>query len=386
MLEIDPVTVLNALQIVFEDICVAKILESRIEGAPSFGNFIESLLFERETGTFLYYLIANFILKTTAFNYVNLKKSIYMDIARYLMRNHVFSVSTPIYGGTIDDYINNFSSRIEVNLYFSELSVEEKGSLLLTMLKKSGQISEPEMAILYKIAELSPYTEVLVYLLEQKKEYSKCVNYFIKCQSFSVKKKVFAWLDEVFAKISEKDRELLKSDVMESLSAFVEIDSDLTAKIVTNWYAGRHIEVVRKLDNAPKLQMKYLGELTKEALEEDLVFRYVVLLCQNDPKAVLPFLSGREDYNIDESLEECLKNNVVEAAAFLHEKLGNIQDALQLLRDRAEANKRILSSAIESLQPIPKDIVEMIYSDIKKCIDLCLRNSKRLDAAESEEH
>ena len=385
-LEFDSVTTLNVFWTVFEDKEVARIIEKRLDGAPSFQTIVDSLLCQRELSSFLFHQIANFIVRTALLDYVSLSKEVYMKVIIYQMQEHRFTYSSPIYASNIDEYITNFSFRTDVNLPFVDLSIEEKGSLLLTQLKKCGDLSEAELNTLYKIAELSPYTEVQVYLLEVKKEYLRCVTYFINCQSDLVKKKVFTWLNDVFTKISESDREKLKSEVMNSLGAFVEIDSDLTAKIVTDWYSSNHIQIVRKLDNAPKLQMKYLGELAKESLDEDLVHRYIVLLCQNDPKAVLPFLASREDYNFEECLVHCEEYKVVEAAAYIHEKLGNTQEALNMLLSRAEANKKIVTERIRNREPIPKAITELIHSDIKECIDCCLRNASKLDAAEAEEH
>ena len=386
LLEADPVATLNVIWLVFQETAAVNVIKNCLELAPSFQEIVDHLLFQRDIGSFLYHLIAHFIIKTAPFTYVNLKSDVYMKLLKYLMQERKFITASQIYASNIDEYVENFSVRTEVNLPFTEISIEEKGSLLLIILKKCGKLNETDIHDLYKIAELSPYTEVQVYLLELKGEYAKCVNYFIKCTSEVVRKKVFTWLHDVFSEITEAEREHLKKEVMSCLSSLVDIDSDLTAKIVTDWYQGKHIEVVRKLDNAPKLQMKYLGELTKGTLDEDLVHRYIILLCQNDSKSVLPFLSGREDYNLDYSLEQCIKYNVIEGSAYLNEKLGNIKDALDLLLNRAEKNKRLLSDRIKNREPIPKDITEIIYNDIKKCIELCLRNASRLDAAESEEH
>jgi Golgi CORVET complex core vacuolar protein 8 len=386
IIQYDSATFLNVLWIVFEDENIYKIISTRKEGAPSYTEIIDSLLYKREKNSFLYRQLSQFILKTCSLNRINLNKNIYMEAMKNLMGENKFSTSPYIFAKTIDEYINNFSNRPDFNVAFTEFSIVEKGSLLLKMLKKSGEITEIELNELYKIAQLSPYTEVIVYLLELKKDYSNCLKYFIKCESQIVRKKVFDWLKELFEKIPEEDRELLKADVLNSLGDFVEIDSDLTAKIVTDWYQNEHILIVRKLDNAPKLQMKYLRELAKETLDKDLVFRYVSLLCENEPSSVLPFLSSREDDNADEYLEQCIRYNIVEAIAFLHEKLGNIQAALEVLIIRAEENKKKLAEIIQTHGPIPKDIAELINNDMKKCISLCLRNAKRLDAIECEEH
>lgn len=383
LLSQDPVTFLNTLFLLFSTPAALQVL---CDSTPTYMDVINTLTFQRELSSYLFYLISQFILKTANIPLVVLDKSIYMRVIRYTLEGHKFNTASPIYASNIDQYICAFLYRNDVNPALEELSVEEKGSLLMQSLKKCGGLDASEISQLYSPAELSPYTEVQVYLLELKKEYATCVKYFIKCQSEIVRKKVFDWLDGVLEKISEADREKLKSEVMNCLADFVDIDSDATAQIVNDWYEGEHLEIVRKLDNAPKLQMKYLGELAKDALDEDLVFKYVVLLCENSKDQVLPFLSGREDYNIEDCLTQCLKHKVIEASAFLHEKLGNIQEALNLLLNRADENKSILSSKLKNREIIPKDLLDLIQSDIKKCIELCLRNLDRLDSTECEEH
>lgn len=386
LLETDSVTCLSVFSLLFKENNSGKVLEKIVDGVVLYQQIVDALLDQREIGSFLYHQIAYFILKTAMFSYVNLTKEVYMANILYLMQEHKFSYASTIYANSIDEYIVNFTLRTDVNPPFTDLTIEEKGSFLLTILKKCGELTENELKSLNKAAELSPYTEVQVYLLELNKDYLKCVSYFIRCQSELVRKKVFPWLNEVFTRISDSEREKLKSEVMNSLSAFVEIDSDQTAKIVTDWYQNNHITIVRKLDSTPKLQMKYLGELAKDTLDEDLVQRYIELLCQNDPNALVLFLSGREDYSLEETLEKCLTYNVVEATVFIYEKLGSIQEALDVLLNRAENNKKILAEKIQNRQPIPKDITELIRLDIKKCIDMCLRNSKKLDSTEAEEY
>jgi hypothetical protein len=379
----DSVTFLNTLFCLFANQAAVQVL---CESTPSYSAIIEILTFQREISSYLYYQIIQFLLKIASFPQIQLEKAVYMRIINYTLGNHRFQSASPIYATTIDEYINAFLYRNDINPAFEELTIEEKGSLLLHAIKKCGKLETSEISEIYKRAELSPFTEVQVYLLELRKDYSTCVKYFIKCQSEIVRKKVFEWLNDVFETIEEDDREKLKKEVMESLAEFVDIDSDATAKIVNDWYEGEHLEIVRKLDNAPKLQMKYLGELAKDALDEDLVFKYVILLCENEKDSVFKFLSERDDYNIEDCLHQCLKHNVVEAAAFLHEKLGNIQDALDLLLSRAQENTKTLTFKLKNREIIPKDLLENIHEDIRKCIKLCIRNLSRLDSAECEEH
>lgn len=93
-------------------------------------------------------------------------------------------------GSTIENYLSHTYDGPEFSSNF-ELSVEEKGQLILKMLKNCDCLTDEEVNELFKICSKSPYTEVLVYLLELKRDYAGCVESFIKAENLQIKKKVF---------------------------------------------------------------------------------------------------------------------------------------------------------------------------------------------------
>ena len=113
-----------------------------------------------------------------------------------------------------------------------DYSIEQKSELILKLIKNYSDYSDNELEELYKIAVNSPYTEVLVHLLELKKDYNKCFLAFLQCNNLEVRKKVFEWLGVSFSKLSGSELDILKSQVVEGLNFLVDIDSDKTAKIV----------------------------------------------------------------------------------------------------------------------------------------------------------
>ena len=380
LLQMDSVAVLGVLWIAFEESAPAAVVCAGAEGSPSYLELVGKLQSVCTHGTFLFHQFNVFVLKTAELEHVVLSKEIYIEVAKYFLTTNRPFNNDVVTARDIDQYITNYAKMADKNRQFISFSDEEKGNLLLKLLRKF-EISSKDVMELYAFAENSKLTELQIYLLEKKKEYSKCVRKFVECPVLEIQRKVFRWLNEVFKDLSIAEQEMLKTELMIYLNQLVEIDSDLTAKFVTEWYQNKHLEIVRKLNNAPKLQMKYLGELVKEAIEEDLVFKYVVLLCQNDPKKVKSFLEHREDYNFDECLIECMKYQVVEAAAFLHEKLGNVKDALDLLINRAERYKNDFLNNSKLLE-----CIDFIEEDIQQCILLCSRNVSRLDYTEIEEY
>jgi hypothetical protein len=369
---------------IFKETLPKEVLTDPSCTSPTYMDLIMKLKEICAPGTFLYHQFFLFTLKTATLDYVSLEKSICVEVARYFLSQSRPSQIISIFATSIDDYINFYCNLQDKNQVFTEFTTEEKSQLLLSMLKKH-QMSQKEIEEISFLASKTSFIELIIYLLELAKDYSGCVRNFVQCEVEETRKKVFPWLNEIFAVISsnEYEKNKLKDCLMTNLNKLVEIDSDLTAKLVTDWFQNQHLDIVRKLNNAPKLQMKYLGELVnlQDQIEEDLIFKYLILLCQHEPSKVINFLESRNDYNLDECLNECIKYQVIEAAAYLHEKLGSVKDALDLLLGRAQSNKNEFLNGGKSFEVIPE-----IEKDIKQCILLCNRNVDRLDMNEIEEY
>lgn len=382
LLQMDSFVTLLVVWEIFEESLPKEIILKGGEGVPSFTNIVQKLKEICAPGSFLYHQFFLFVLKTATLDFVVLSKEIYLETVKYFLTfNRPYSIM-PLFAANIDEYITMYHKLADKNQIFAEFFVEEKGALLLKILQKHP-LESKEIEDIYRLSESSPYIEVIIYLLEVKKNYPKCVQNFIECENEDIRKRVFPWLNNIFRTISQSEKEELKTYLMINLNRLVEIDSDQTAKLVTEFFQNQHLEIVRKLNNAPKLQMKYLGELVllKDNIDEDLIFKYLVLLCQHEPSKVRQFLESRNDYNLDECLDECLKYQIVEAAAYLYEKLGCVKDALDLLLNRAQNNKHDFLNNSKTFE-----VVADIETDIKQCISLCSRNVDRLDPTEIEEY
>lgn len=287
---------------------------------------------------------------------------------------------------TIQNYILLNQDCNEIMTEFDYL-IEQKSELLLKLIKNYHDYSPEELEDLYKIAVNSAYTEVLVYLLELKQDYAKCFIAFLQCSNPEAQLKVFDWLTESLNKLKGQVVENLKAQVIESLNFLVDIDSDKTAKIVRDWFRNEQQVIVHKLDNAPKLQMKYLGELlkaaNKDAIEEKLILLYVKLLCEHNPSHVLGFLKSREDFSLDDCLAICSPYNIIEVSAYLYERLGAIKNALDLHLSMIDTKKKEIQKGIKNYEKL---LYSEILQEISSSVSLCVRNSGRLDENEIEDH
>jgi hypothetical protein len=274
---------------------------------------------------------------------------------------------------------------------------ESKGQLMMTLFSLTEGLSLEDVAELFNLAQGSPYTEVLVHLNELKAEYSDALHCFLQDRTPQVRRKVFEWMNRVLHKLDDTETgELLKSEVLENLNLLVEIDSDQTASLVREFFHNEHRHIIRKLENVPQVQLKYLTELVKksprhEHIEEELIVLYVHLLCKFSPASLADFLLSREDYPLDDCLELAKRYKIVDATAYLSERLGDTKEALNLLlgvrpkqtvkQSQDDIEKRLLSQ-----QKVPEDFIERLESCSHKALELCVRNSGRLDAEENRDH
>ncbi|CAN8308812.1 unnamed protein product [Cochlearia groenlandica] len=135
---------------------------------------------------------------------------------------------------------------------------------------------------------------------------------------------------------------------------------------------------------------------------DDMIELYLELLCKYEPKSVLRFLETFDSYRVEHCLRLCQEYGIIDAAAFLLERVGDAASALSLTL--SGLNKKIveLEDAVECLVSEPKlgvtegatleqfssalELKEVhdIRGVLQACIGLCQRNTPRLNPEESE--
>ncbi|XP_060213188.1 uncharacterized protein LOC132640575 [Lycium barbarum] len=143
------------------------------------------------------------------------------------------------------------------------------------------------------------------------------------------------------------------------------------------------------LSDLPKLLQNYPIHITDEMTE-----LYIELLCRYERKSVLRFLETFESYRVERCLHLCQEYGVIDAAAFLLERVGDIGSALLLVISSLNEKFILLAAAVESehcdTAPehfkaiLSKNEVTDILDILRTCIGLCQRNSPRLDPDEAE--
>ncbi|WOG97677.1 hypothetical protein DCAR_0417018 [Daucus carota subsp. sativus] len=127
---------------------------------------------------------------------------------------------------------------------------------------------------------------------------------------------------------------------------------------------------------------------------DNIVEQYLELLCQYEPSSVLNFLETFENYRVEHCLRLCQKYGVVDATAFLLERVGDVGTALSLTLSVLDDKFTILGTTVQDLLSkssmksfntvLQKKEVNDILEIVRACIGLCQRNSPRMDFDESE--
>lgn len=81
---------------------------------------------------------------------------------------------------------------------------------------------------------------------------------------------------------------------------------------------------------------------------------YLQLLCQYEPESALKFLETFDSYRVEHCLRLCQEYGIVDAAAFLLERVGDVGSALLLTLSSLNDKFVKLDNAVQSIAVINK--------------------------------
>ncbi|CAN1309531.1 Vacuolar protein sorting-associated protein 8 homolog [Linum perenne] len=158
----------------------------------------------------------------------------------------------------------------------------------------------------------------------------------------------------------------------------------------------------RKVKDQPK-DLKSYSELISNfpkrmrtnpvPVTDDMIELYVELLCRYERNSVLKFLETFDSYRVEHCLRLCQEHGIIDAAAFLLERVGDVGSALSLtlsgLNDKFmeldhEVAKSLKTTRSRSSRIEHYNTVDDIECILKACVGLCQRNTPRLQPDQSE--
>ncbi|XP_071726434.1 uncharacterized protein [Rutidosis leptorrhynchoides] len=148
-------------------------------------------------------------------------------------------------------------------------------------------------------------------------------------------------------------------------------------------------DFLERISEFPKFLRENPVHVTDEMNES-----YLKLLCQYEPNSVLHYLETCESYRVDHCLRLCQEYGIIDAAAFLLERVGDVGSALSFTLSDISDKFNKLGAAAHSVKNHSgldhfsefmkkKEVNDILYI-VHTCVGLCQRNSSRLDPNESE--
>ena len=221
-------------------------------------------------------------------------------------------------------------------------------------------------------------------------------------QAFRYTLDVYSYLDRNRGSIGETESgtvnfEKLHSIVLKNLQIFSEIDRGKTTEMIMEIFGDDSeslCDILRKIED-PFLQYNCLQEIISSqavggrktfaqgtvnisasdigafgnanqvVLPPSLYQLYVELLCRFDPASILGFLKEHDGYSLDNCLNICKENDVIDATAYLLERTGNIEDALKMLLKFLRVCLTNLLSLDEIFVPVVGNLEEDMLSRLE---------------------
>ena len=269
----------------------------------------------------------------------------------------------------------------------SEVSNEANSALVLSLLKSNKPYNQSEITELLKLARSSRYVEILSFIYQLLEDYDQAILCYIQSDNFNIRARVFLVIEDILKWIKTDQISSFKEVLIKYLSELAEIDTDNVGKIVTQWFHNEHSLTISKLSSAPGLQLKYLSDLLRNSgsVDEKMVLLYIKLLCEYDPHSVMGFLKSSEDYSYDECLKIVVQYRIIEAIAYMHEKLGSIKEAILVIINFIEDVKYSILKTFKS------DLLQVstfidLKNNIEIALEICQRNSPVFEEIEYDEN
>ncbi|XP_031846274.1 vacuolar protein sorting 8 [Nomia melanderi] len=173
----------------------------------------------------------------------------------------------------------------------------------------------------------------------------------------------------------------LQEVVMINAEALIGINPNQFAMLITTHMQNKIDEIIQKLTNTPSVQytllealyqiLQYKEDDISLELSSELLEKYLELMCELQPECVVDHIQGVHGCRLNEALSIVQKANHKDAEAVMLEKLGNYQDAFEILFKEFQNNLKLYCQNESSEN-------ESIHATIQLA-GLCRRSAGNLD-------
>ncbi|CAD8171185.1 unnamed protein product [Paramecium pentaurelia] len=213
-----------------------------------------------------------------------------------------------------------------------------------------------------------------------KGDWIKCISTMLASTSQIDKEFIFNYIDRILNSnqfINQKDNIIKYCLTIVSQLADISVEK---LKILLQYFPNDlYQQAIDQLDNHPNFKLYLLNQIIKEQrnknqiIDNKIMISYLRLLCKHHPEEVLEELQYG-DFPQEDCIIICKEYNIMKGVAFLKERSGNFQEALDIYFDviSTDFNKiEIEQSQIELTQ-------ELLIL-ILPCLKICRENFSNQD-------
>ena len=248
-------------------------------------------------------------------------------------------------------------------------SSNSREKLIAAMLTVNGDstshVVEWDPAELLPLAEAAGFDEVTIILRRKEGTLSEIIAAYLVADSFDLRLQALAYLQSEAVRVgamgassspgvamSEEVSEL-RTIVLERLPELLQLDKQLTSRIVRGIFPPDDPALVLKLGKFPRLEFDYLTSLLDAQAEDDgpptvlnagVSSRFIELLCRFEPEKVYSHLISHADYPLMNALNTCRRHAITNATAYLLERTGAPETALEMMLSEVSARFAALES------------------------------------------
>lgn len=256
---------------------------------------------------------------------------------------------------------------------------EEREQALLELVLTIG-IEEFNEDRLLALSESAEFYQVCEVIYDKRKEYDKVL--FCYWSDTSRIDKVFSFIYHIMeGNFSEDIKTNIRDTCVKNIGKLLSINNEETATLILKVFSEDIEKIVYLLDDQPRILYSLLqcvfdiskGSEEPDINNADIHHTYIKLMSRYNPEFVCPYLQVASGYKIDTVLEICLIANLKDAAAYLYETRGDLEDAFKLYYD-------VLRDTIRDKQMV------FVEETLTKIINFCQRNSHQLAQNDKESY
>ncbi|CAD8189706.1 unnamed protein product [Paramecium octaurelia] len=209
-----------------------------------------------------------------------------------------------------------------------------------------------------------------------KGDWIKCINTVLASTSLIDKEYIFNYIDRILNSNQFQDQ---REEIIKYCVTIVQQLADVSVeklKILLQYFPNYlYKQAIVKLDNHPNFKLYLLNQIISdsrkknEIIDKQIMISYIRLLCKHHPEDVYDELQ-HGDFPQEDCMIICKEYKIMKGVAFLKERSGCLQEALDIYFDVIRTDFIVLGSG-HSQSELTEKLLILIFPCLKICRENC---------------